>query len=137
MKKNKVLSRCYLGGYFLWLFGTFLAAMMWIKMSVAATWIFAILSVLVLAAIIVSHVFYTTKREWYPIVSFAGFGLAATIELIGFILEMVNIAQGKYAFYATAMLSICLAFYILLILFLVPANLKVMKDLKKKRATIA
>ena len=136
MKKNRTLSRCYLGGYFLWAFGTFLAAMMWIKVSVAMTWVFAILSILSLAAIIVSHVFYTTKRDLYPIVSFAGFGVAFTIELIGFILEMVNCAQGQYAFYGVVMLSVCLAFYLLLAFFLIRENLKIMKENKQSRAAI-
>jgi len=127
MKKHKILSRCYLSGYILWLFGTFLAAMMWIKYSVAATWVFAILALIGLAGIIVSRVFYEVKRDLYPIVSFAGFGLSTLIEIIGFILAMVNIGSGAPAIYGNVMLSVCFAGWLLCDVFLYFANMKVWK----------
>ena len=62
MKKNRALSRCYLGGYIFWIFGVTLAALMFLKLSIVLMTILIIVAVLILGVLIASHVLYDKKR---------------------------------------------------------------------------
>ncbi len=131
MKKNRALSRCYLGGYFLWAFGVVLAALMFLKISLGLMIALIVVAVLILGVVIASHVLYNKKQfNLYIYFSFTSFGLSSLFVLAAFIFEMVLQGKGEGALYATLMLSICLAGYILVDVFLTLVNIKLMKKIK-------
>lgn len=131
MKKNKSLSSCYLAAYFLWVFGVILSALMFLKLGIGLMIALFAIAVIVLGAIIVSHVLYNKKQfNLYIYFSFASHGLASIMILAAFILEMVLQGKGQGAIYATIMLSVCLAVYALVDLFLTLNNIKLLKKIK-------
>ena len=136
MKKNKILYRCYVGGYFLWLFGVTLGAIMFVRLSVPFAIVMMVLAGIILAAEITSHVFYNKKREWFPIAALASQGAAATVIFLGFLLEVINAAQGKLGLYAIIVSSVCLFFQGIQALYLVPACLKMLKDAPKPKPEV-
>lgn len=129
MKKNKNLFRCYIGGYFIWAFGVFLAALMMIKFGTGLLVTFIIFAVLALACLISSHVLYNTKKKAFPIPSFIAHGVCFAFVLFGFIFEMVLASKGEPALYAIVMFSACLLFYGLIIFYLIRENRKIMKGI--------
>ena len=134
MKKNRALSRCYLGGYFLWVFGVVLASLMFLKIALGLMIALLVVAVLILGVVIASHVLYNKKQfKLYIYFSFGSFGLASLFVLGAFILEMVLQGKGEGALYATVMLSICLAVYILVDDFLTHNNLKLLKSYKDNK----
>lgn len=129
MKKNRALSRCYLGGYIFWIFGVTLAALMFLKLSIVLMTILIIVAVLILGALIASHVLYDKKQfKLYFYFSLAAFVLSSLYVLAAFILEIVLQAKGEGALYAIVVLSISLVGYALVDIFLVRANLKLLKN---------
>ena len=131
MKKNKSLSSCYLAAYFLWVFGVILSALMFLKLGIGLMIALFAIAVIVLGAIIASHVLYNKKQfNLYIYFSFASHGLASIMILASFILEMVLQGKGQGAIYATIMLSVCLAVYALVDLFLTLNNIKLLKKIK-------
>lgn len=131
MKKNKSLSSCYLAAYFLWAFGVILSALMFLKLGIGLMIALFAIAVIVLGAIIASHVLYNKKQfNLYIYFSFASHGLASIMILAAFILEMVLQGKGQGAIYATIMLSVCLAVYALVDLFLTLNNIKLLKKIK-------
>ena len=131
MKKNRSLHSCYLAAYFLWLFGVILSAIMFLKLGNALMIALLIVAVIILGAIIASHVLYNKKQfNLYIYFSFASHGLAIIMILAAFILEMVLSSKGQGATYAKIMLSICLAIYALVYLFLTLNNIKLLKKIK-------
>lgn len=129
MKKNRALSRCYLGGYIFWIFGVTLAALMFLKLSIVLMTILIIVAVLILGALIASHVLYDKKQfKLYFYFSLAAFTLSSLYVLAAFILEIVLQAKGEGALYAIVVLSISLVGYALVDIFLVRANLKLLKN---------
>lgn len=136
MKKNKVLYRCYVGGYFLWLFGALLAPLLCIRFSNAFAIVMLVLAILALAGLITSHVFYNKKREWFVPASFAAHGLNAGLILFAFIVEMTFVAQGNLGLYAVIISSICTGFYILAYSYLVIANRALAKKMAEKKKKI-
>ena len=129
MKKNRALSRCYLGGYIFWIFGVTLAALMFLKLSIVLMTILIIVAVLILGALIASHVLYDKKQfKLYFYFSLAAFTLSSLYVLAAFILEIVLQAKGEGALYAIVVLSISLAGYALVDIFLVRSNLKLLKN---------
>lgn len=136
MKKNKVLYRCYVGSYFLWLFGALLAPMLFIRFSPGFAIAMAILAGLTLAGMIVSHVFYNRKREWYFYPSYIFHGINAALILAAFVTEMIYCGQGKNATYAIVISSICLAFEALVVYYLIRANMALSKTMAKEQAAL-
>ena len=131
MKKNRSLSSCYIGAYFIWVFGVVLAAIMFLKFGTGLMIAFFAVAVIILGAIIASHVLYNKKQfNLFIYISFAAHGLATIMILAAFILEMVLQAKGQGATYAVVMLSICLGGYLLVDLFLVLNNIKLLKKIK-------
>ena len=129
MKKNRALSRCYLGGYIFWIFGVTLAALMFLKLSIVLMTILIIVAVLILGALIASHVLYDKKQfKLYFYFSLVAFTLSSLYVLAAFILEIVLQAKGEGALYAIVVLSISLAGYALVDIFLVRSNLKLLKN---------
>ena len=129
MKKNRALSRCYLGGYIFWIFGVTLAALMFLKLSIVLMTILIIVAVLILGALIASHVLYDKKQfKLYFYFSLAAFTLSSLYVLAAFILEIVLQAKGEGALYAIVVLSISLVGYALVDIFLVRSNLKLLKN---------
>ena len=129
MKKNRALSRCYLGGYIFWIFGVTLAALMFLKLSIVLMTILIIVAVLILGALIASHVLYDKKQfKLFFYFSLAAFALSSLYVLAAFILEIVLQAKGEGALYAIVVLSISLAGYALVDIFLVRSNLKLLKN---------
>ena len=129
MKKNRALSRCYLGGYIFWIFGVTLAALMFLKLSIVLMTILIIVAVLILGALIASHVLYDKKQfKLYFYFSLVAFALSSLYVLAAFILEIVLQAKGEGALYAIVVLSISLAGYALVDIFLVRSNLKLLKN---------
>ena len=81
MKKNKSLSSCYLAAYFLWVFGVILSALMFLKLGIGLMIALFAIAVIVLGAIIVSHVLYNKKQfNLYIYFSFASHGLASRFK---------------------------------------------------------
>lgn len=131
MKKNRSLSSCYIGAYFLWVFGVVLAAIMFLKFGTGLMIAFFAVAVIILGAMIASHVLYNKKQfNLYIYFSFASHGLATIMIIAAFILEMVLQAKGQGATYAAIMLSICLGGYALVDLFLILNNIKLLKKIK-------
>ena len=129
MKKNRALSRCYLGGYIFWIFGVTLAALMFLKLSIVLMTILIIVAVLILGVLIASHVLYDKKQfKLYFYFSLAAFTLSSLYVLAAFILEIVLQAKGEGALYAIVVLSISLVGYALVDIFLVRNNLKLLKN---------
>ena len=129
MKKNRALSRCYLGGYIFWIFGVTLAALMFLKLSIVLMTILIIVAVLILGALIASHVLYDKKQfKLYFYFSLVAFALSSLYVLAAFILEIVLQAKGEGALYAIVVLSISLVGYALVDIFLVRNNLKLLKN---------
>ena len=133
MKKNKHLIRCYIGGYFLWLFGAILFPLLMIKFSGALAAVLFALSCVILGGLIASHVLYNVKRELYSIFSFVFHGLNCAFIFAGLIVEIIFAASGEGATYALIMLPVCAAFEALLMYFLIKSNLTVMKKLALKK----
>ena len=136
MKKNKILYRCYVGGYFLWLFGAVLAPLLCVHISYGFAWTMFAVAVLALAGLITSHVFYNKKREWYFLSSYIAHGVNAGLVLLGFILEMTYLGKGEMGLYAVIISSICLAFYILDYSYLIVGNKAAKKKMLDKQAAI-
>lgn len=134
MKKNKTLYRCYLGAYFLWLFGALLAPLLMIKVSTGFALTMLIIACLALAGLITSHVFYNKKRQWFGITSLVSHGVTFALIITAFITEMIYTAQGQLGLYAVIMGSITLFFYGLIAIYLPRIVLKVMKETKEKAA---
>ena len=136
MKKNKVLYRCYVGSYFLWLFGALLAPLLFIRFSPAFAITMAILAALALAGMIVSHVFYNRKREWYFYPSYISHGVNAALIAAAFLTEMIYCGQGKNATYAIVISSICLVFEALVVYYLIRTNMALAKTMAKEQAAL-
>lgn len=132
MKKNKILYRCYIGGYFLWVFGAILCPLLLIRFSNILALIVFIISLIALGLEITSHVYYNTNRELYPLFSFISHGISALYVFAAFVIEMVLTAMGEGALYAQIISPIALAFYGLLAFFLVKGNMKIMKELEEE-----
>ena len=130
MKKNRALSRVYLGGYIVWLFGGILAALVLNAFGAAPSVIAVIIAFLDLAAIICSHVFYSKLKIAYAPTSFAAFGTLNLLVLIAFFVELGLTVQGRSAPYAWVISIISLVLLIPMDIFLVRCNLEFLKKLK-------
>ena len=133
MKKNKVLSRVYLGMYIVWLFGGLLCPLLLIYASKAVAYVLLAFVILDLACLIVSHVFYTKKKELYPLLSFCGCGVLNIFVIISLILKIVidssNPISGRYASpYAWIVIAISLLLLIPIDYYLITKNIKFAKD---------
>lgn len=134
MKKNRVLSRCYLGGYFLWLFGVMLLPLLCIYVNNVFALIMLIIALLDLATIIVSRVFYAKKRELFPLLSLIGHGVGLACVLASFIFEISLTASGKMGLYAIVIASICLFFYAIQYFFLFREIRRMKRQAAKRQA---
>ena len=137
MKKNKALSRVYLGGYFVWIFGSFLAPLVLNYYGAAPSIITIVLVVADLAAIICSHVFYSKLKQAYLPTSFAAFGVLNVLVLLGFIFEIVLTVKGKPAVWPWILGVICVLLLIPIDYFLIRCNLKYRKQLQDEAALLA
>jgi len=129
MKKNRALSRCYLGAYIVWLFGAILAPLVLNYWGAAISIICVIFVCITLAALITSHVFYSKLPQAYAPVSFVGHGLNTVLVIAGFIGEILLTTMGKAAPYAWMIAPIALALLIPIDIFVIRCNLKYMKHL--------
>ena len=108
MKKNKTLHRAWLWGYVFLVFGGALAPLMAFGISDVFSYLLYGVLGLVLADLIVAHVFYAKKRNLFPLLSFIGHGVLSALILFAYIVEIVNTANGKPAVYPWVVGSICL-----------------------------
>lgn len=113
MKKNKVLHRAYVGFYFIWFFAGLLTPLLGMRLNGKGTSInnvlaiiLVVLSCLDLAALIVSQVFYSKKKDLFPLLSLIAAGLLNAIVFYGFISEIVYTGLGESAIYPWVILSL-------------------------------
>ena len=132
MKKNRALSRSYIGAYFVWTFGAVLASLVLNAWGAAPSIIAIIVAFVGVAALISSHVFYSTTKQAYVPVSFAGHAINTVLVIVAFIAEIILTQQGKPATYAWVISIICLLGLIPIDIFVVKENLAFLKKLKAK-----
>lgn len=122
IRKNKALSRCYLGIYLVWIFASWIAPFLFGRDVPALTIIFIVINCLNLAGIIVSHVF-KNKNKFKPflISSAISIGVLTVVTLVGFIMEIAFTVQGQPATYAWVISSIGVAIMALVVPFTIRA----------------
>jgi membrane protease YdiL (CAAX protease family) len=115
MKKNKILHRVYVGFYFIWVFAGLLAPLLGMRLNGKGTNINVVLSVILLvislidlALIITSDVFYSKKKELFPLFALIAASLLSAIVLYGLIAEIVYAGLGESAIYPWVILSLSL-----------------------------
>ena len=133
MKKNKVLYRCYFGGYILWLFGALLAPLLSVKINTGFALTMLILACLTLAGLITSHVFYNKKREWFIPSAYIAHGVNFALIAFAFIVEMTLVGQGQMGLYAVIIASASFGFYILDYIYLVFSLRHLAKKMKEEK----
>ena len=118
IRKNKTLSRCYLGAYIAAIFSTWIAPFLISRESGAAAIILVVIDSLLLAGLITSHVF-KNKNMMKPflISSAIAIGTIFIMVLVGFIIELIYTIQGQPAQYAWWVSSIGLGIMLLVIPF--------------------
>jgi hypothetical protein len=115
MKKNRVLHRVYVGFYFIWVFAGLMAPLLGMRLNGHGTSINGALSIVLLvfssidlALVIISQVFYSKKKELFPLFSLIAASLLSAIVLYGFIAEAVYAGLGESAIYPWVILSLSL-----------------------------
>ena len=126
MKMNRVLSRCYLAGYIVWLFGNLLFPFLLARVSGVMTTVFVIISFLILAGMIVSHVFYSKLPKLFPLFSAIFEGANFAFIICAFITELIYIGMGELGLYAIIILSIAMAIEI-------PASIYLVREIYRFR----
>ena len=120
MYKNKRLKRSYVFAYVMSIFSLGVGALLSIKIHASLAIIVLILTLLSVAALITSHVYYKKDKRLYFIIGGSAVCSYNVIALYGFILEIVYTALGKGATYAwimnifTLLSGIILAIFFLL-----------------------
>ena len=137
MKKNRALFRSYIGAYFVWTFGAVLAALVLNAWGAAPSIIAVIVALIDVAALITSHVFYSTTKQVYAPLSFAAHGVNTVLVIVAFVAELMLTLKGKAAPYAWMISIICLLSLIPIDIFVVRENLKFMKKLKAQKEKAA
>ena len=121
LRKNKQYSRCYLCAYLAWIFGCWIPPLLFIRDSKALAIVFTVIDCLLLAGIIVSHVFKNlNKDKYFTYVSLPSLGLVVVLSLLGLILEAIFTIQGVPAIwpwiaagFSTVMSGLVCLFYYL------------------------
>ena len=128
MYKNKGLKRSYIFAYINVLFGLCIPVLLAVGVG---AWLVAIMMILVaaeLAALIVSHVFYTKKPDLYFYVGLGAVAGFDAITLISFIWESVLTGMSKSSNYAWMIIMFNLLSAALLTLFFFLDNYRKKKD---------
>lgn len=115
MKKSKVLRRVYVGFYLIWVLAGLLAPLLGMRLNGKGTSTNTILAIILLVlacldltAIIVSQVFYTKKKDLFPLFSLIAAMALTMIVLYGFVSEIVYTGLGESAIYPWVILSLSL-----------------------------
>lgn len=119
LRRSKSLSRCYLGAYLVWLFAGWIPPFLAYKYSIAMTIVFTVFTFLILACLIVSHVFKNKNNLKLFIPTSCPAFMAITLYIvIGTIYEAVYTAQGHMAIYPWVIEGIAIAIFAAVIPFL-------------------
>ena len=124
MYKSKGLKRSYVFAYVMSIFGLGVGALLSIKIHAALAIIVLVLTILTIAALIVSHVYYKKDKKIYFIIGASAIGAYNLITLYSFILEIIYTSMGKSATYAWVMNVFTLLAGILLVVFFLLEHFK-------------
>ncbi|MCR4880091.1 MAG: hypothetical protein K5906_03955 [Bacilli bacterium] len=98
LRKNKHLSRCYLCAYLAWALGCWIPPLLLSRDSGALAIVFVIVSCVVFAALVVSHVFKNRNNEKvFTYTSLPALGLVLILSIFGLVLEGIFTSQGQAA----------------------------------------
>ena len=100
MKKNKRLSRAFLGSYIVWVFGAVLFGFLLIKQGGALPVIAFVVAGLDLAAIITARVIFKSHYHVFFILSVIAFSVLTLYCIGGLVTEIIYTLDGKPAIYA-------------------------------------